>query len=113
MKFLFPILLILFSSSTYAFPLTKILYCNNPNGFALHVKVMVTDPENYRVILMDQYSNPMPVYHSELTFNEMGEILSITASATVELLELRNMDEAWVGQYWFDNVKYPLTCKTL
>lgn len=111
MKFLFTTLLLFFSFQTYAFPLKKLLYCSHPNGFALHVNVMVTDPENYRIKLTDQYFSSMSVHQSELTFNEMGELLSISASATVEKLELRNIDDIWVGEYWFDNGRYQLTCK--
>lgn len=110
MKFLFLTLLMLTSFHTYAFPQTALL-CSNPNGFSLHVNVTVTDQENYRIKLMDQYYNPMQVHYSKLTFNEAGKILSITAAATVESLELRMINEAWVGEYWFDNVRYQLTCR--
>jgi hypothetical protein len=113
MKFLLLTLLMLISSRTYAFPQTAILYCSNPNGFGLHVNVTATDQAIYRIRVMDQYYNPMQAYNGRLTFNEAGEIAGINAYATVESLELKLINEAWVGEYWFDNVRYQLTCKKI
>ena len=111
MKTFFLTLLLLFSFNIYAFPITKLLYCSSPKVFALHVNVTATDQENYRIKLMDQYSYPIQVYNSKLTFNEVEEIIKITASGSVELLDLEIINESWVGVFWFDNVRYQLTCK--
>jgi hypothetical protein len=113
MKILFPTLLILLSFNTYAFPVSELLYCSEPNRFSLYVNVTATDQEHYQIKLMDQNGNPMPVYQSNLTFNELGEIQSITASATVELLYLKKINETWEGMYWYDFVSYQLTCQSV
>ena len=111
MKTFFSTLLLLLSFHTHAFPLTKLLYCSSPKGFALHVNVSATDQENHRVKLMDQYSYLIQVYYSKLTFNEVGEIKKITAHGPFELLELEIINETWVGEFRSDNVRYQLICK--
>ena len=113
MKLFISALMMLIPIQSYAFPITKSLYCSNPDGFAMFVDVTVTDQDNYQVFLRDRLSNAMPFYQSLVTFNYDGEIQSISASGTVELLELRNLDENWVGTYWMDNVRFNLSCSIL
>jgi len=79
-------------------------------GFSLHVNILIIDQEHYHIYLTNQSSRPMPVYQSELKFNSLGEIISISTSAGVQSLELKLIGHTWKGEYWFDNSRFDLEC---
>ena len=112
MKLLLLLLQIFFSSPVFSFPVENTLFCSDQQKrFSLNVDVLITDQENYYIYLTDQSKRPMAVQQSKLTFNSLGEMISISTSANVQLLELKLNGNIWKGEFWFDNSRFNLECK--
>lgn len=88
------------------------LFCHSPNGFEMFAEVKVTSVTDYDVKLRNTWSE-MPVHQKSILFNEQGEPIRISTSALWESFTISKTESEWVGEYWYDNAHYDLSCKEL
>src|SRR4051812_862077 len=96
----------------HALLFTLTLFCHSPNGFEMFAHVKVTSQTEYEIKLRNTWDE-MPVHQKNILFNEQGEIIRISTSALWESFTVTKTNEGWIGDYWYDNSEYELSCKEI
>jgi hypothetical protein len=96
----------------HALLLSLVLYCQSPNGFEMFADIKADSQTEYEIKLRNTWSE-MPVHQKSISFNEKGEMVHISTSAWWESFSVSKTNEGWIGEYWYDNSHYELSCKEI